>query len=371
MGGSRRSGEGCEGVGRARAPLRAILAVCSALLLLMSVTPVRAGGVSLKPGHPERYTVRKGDTLWGIAGRFLSKPWQWPLIWRANPAIKNPNLIYPGDLLVLSGTHGRQRLSIERRGGSSLPEVVLRPQVRAEPLPAQAIPTIPLGNIQAFLSRPLVVSAAQLREAPRIVSVGKGHLVAGSGHLVYAVGLGAHPVARYAVYRRGQEYFGQNGTPLGYAAVHVGDARLVAPGGAGRAATLELFNARQEVLVGDRLLPAADEGVQASFQPTYPSRPVEGRIIAVLGGLSLIGQYQTVVIDRGERAGLRPGSLLSVYERGSEVADPAAPSGAVDLPPRYAGVAMVIRPFQRLSYALIMEAARTMHVGDEVRNPVP
>lgn len=351
--------------------MRAALVACGVFASSLAWVPARAGTVSLKHGHPERYTVRKGDTLWGIAGRFLAKPWQWPLIWHANPAIENPNLIYPGDTLVLTVVHGRRVLRLERAGGGGLREVVLRPRVHAQPLPAQAIPAIPLATIQAFLARPLVVSASEMSDAPRIVSVGARHLVAGSGYDVYVVGLGAHPAGRYAVYRRGREYFGDDGKPLGYAAVHVADARLVAPGHAGQAATVELFNARQEVLVGDRLLPASDEAAQTGFQPTFPSRRVDGRIIAVLGGLSLIGQYQTVVIDRGARDGLRPGTLLAVYQREGRVADATAPSGTVALPSRQAGVAMVVRPFQRLSYALIMEATRTMHVGDTVRNPAP
>ena len=83
-------------------------------LLLLAVASVSQAQVKLKDGHPERYQVVSGDTLWGISGRFLSQPWKWPELWQANPQIDNPHLIYPGDTLSLTYVDGQPRLTLER-----------------------------------------------------------------------------------------------------------------------------------------------------------------------------------------------------------------------------------------------------------------
>jgi len=382
----------------------------------------QADTVTLKAGHPERYVVRKGDTLWDIAGRFLEKPWRWPDIWRANPRIQNPDLIYPGDELTLSYEAGQPVLRA-RRGAH--PTVRLSPKVRVVATGGRAIPTIPVDAINQFLSRPRVVGEHQLDNAPYIMSLGKEVLIGRSGQRVYARGIQAEPGARYAILRRGGPYrdpsaAGGKGAVLGFEALQISDAVVVR---AGDPATLVLSRTSREVLAGDRLVPISDAEFESNFMPRPPSKKVSGRIISVVDGVTQIGQYQVVALNLGRRDGLAVGHVLAVYQKGAEVVDkfarppaadrtptearieldPAKQGGAegfaraatnlvvaiqagakklVDginpqpkpyqlatLPDERAGTVMVFRSFERMSYALVMKASRAIHVLDTVTSP--
>ncbi|MCP5149389.1 MAG: LysM peptidoglycan-binding domain-containing protein [Ectothiorhodospiraceae bacterium] len=389
----------------------------SALLLAFALTAVAASqAATLSPGHPSRYVVQKGDTLWDISGRFLSEPWRWPEVWEANPQIKNPHLIYPGDEVVLAYRDGKPVLRV-RRGR---PTVKLSPSVRESVLDA-AIPTIPFDAIQQFLARPLVVTEDQLAAAPYVVSVGREALIARPGEKFYARGIDDESQTRFAVYRRGQVYTSPAapGEVLGLEALHVGDAVLDI---AGDPATLVMTGTEREVLNGDRLMPVEDDLYDRHFLPRAPSSDVNGQIIAVVDGVTQIGQHQIVVLDLGTRDGIEVGHVMAVYQRGETVVDelvppkpPAVkgrteleldpkrqggfdglveaiddygvtlsnklekwgrqfnpapePHQLVKLPDERAGTLMVFRPFERVSYALVMEATRAMHVEDTVRSP--
>lgn len=392
-----------------------------ALAVLLAPLTVAADTLTLKAGHPQRYVVKKGDTLWDIAGRFLEEPWRWPQIWRANPQIVNPDLIYPGDELRLTYEGGEPVVRARR---AVHPTVRLSPRVRTEPLAAQPIPAIPIDAIHPFLRRPRVVSQDEYDAAPYIVSMGKESLIGRAGQRVYVRGLGEDIARRYAVYRLGQAYVdpaAEDGEGLlGYEALRVADAVLLERGDP---VTMVLTSSSREVLVGDRLMAVSDEDVDRNFLPRAPERPVSGQIISVVDGVSQIGQYQVVVINRGRRDGLEPGHVMAVYQRGEKIVDklarppadaegerptrieldPAKQGGAegfaqaatdlvvaiqeglagvvdavnphpkpyqlVKLPDVRAGTVMVFRPFERMSYALVMEARRAIHVEDVVTNP--
>ncbi len=328
---------------------------------LVTLVAHAAGGVPLNPDHPDRYVVKRGDTLWDIAERFLRDPWLWPEVWHINPQIENPHLIYPGDVISLVYLDGKPRLVL-RRGR---PTVRLSPRVRERPL-AEAIPTIPLDAIRPFLSRPRVLDEAAFERAAYIVASADEHLIAGSGDRVYARGIGEGPGARFAVLRRSQLYRDPDtGEVLGVEAIHVADARVQR---GGDPATLVLERSTREALVGDRLFPVDESPYTDNFFPRAPDRPVEGRIIAVFDGVSRIGQYQVVVLNRGEREGMAPGHVLAVYQAGETVRDPVRRE-KVTLPEERAGVVMVFRTFDRVSYALVMKATRAIRVLDRVRNP--
>ncbi len=326
----------------------------------------------LKPDYPQRYVVVKGDTLWDISQRFLEDPWRWPELWQNNPQIANPHLIYPGDVLVLVYIDGKPSIQVQRNGvaisaPSGRPEVRLSPKVRVEDL-NRAIPTIPLDAIRQFLTRPRVVTQKELAEAPYIISSSEKHLIAGPGNIVYVRGIKDPELVDYVVVRPGNIYRNPDNPDdiLGYEAIHVADARLRADGDP---ATMQIKEANREVLNGDRLLPANDSLPDTSFLPQAPKEKVKGRIIAVPGGVSLIGQYQVVALNMGKDREMQTGTVLAVYQAGEVIRDRMDDNKPVKMPDERAGIVMVFRVFDRVSYALVMKATRTIHVMDTVTNP--
>jgi hypothetical protein len=322
--------------------------------------------IVLKPDYPERYVVQRGDTLWDISANFLKDPWRWPELWQNNPQVRNPHLIYPGDVLTLIYIDGRPVLQVQRGAArDQLPELRLSPKVRIETL-EQAIPTIPLASILPFISRPQMVTEEELEMAPYIVSSADEHLMSGAGNRVYARGFN-EPAANYTVIRRGRPYIDPDNDDelLGYEAIHVADAKMQRYG---EPATLLLVASKREALNGDRLLPSGENGFDSSFNPRAPGQPITGKIISVVDGVTQIGQYQVVALNRGLRDGIETGHVLAVYTKGQPVRDPITGEDVV-LPDERAGVLMVFRPFERMSYALVMSATRAMHVYDRVSNP--
>ncbi len=270
---------------------------------------VAPGPVVLAPNHPERYVVVKGDTLWDISQRFLRDPWLWPEVWYVNPQIANPHLIYPGDAINLVYVNGHPQLRLERGGSNKL-----SPTVRELPLET-AIPTIPIDAIRQFLTRSRIVSEDELDHAPYIVQSADEHLITGAGDRVYA--RGGLDRARYSVVRPGVEYRDpQTGESLGYEGIFVADSALQRHGDP---ATLLLTKSSREAVIGDRLLPVAEEEINQNFFPHAPPTPVHGRIIAVLDGVRQIGQFQVVVLNKGAREGMDAGTVLAVDQTGEDV----------------------------------------------------
>ncbi len=352
--------------------------LCGLVLLLSAFAVAGASDApALNPSHPDRYTVVKGDTLWDISARFLRDPWRWPDIWKANPQVANPHLIYPGDALALTFNNGVPELHLERVGEGRGATIKLSPRVRSEPV-ARAIPTIPLNVIQPFLTRPRVVTKEEMEAAPYIVQSADEHLIAATGNRVYVRGIKDGEAAeRYTVLRLGQAYRDPDASAeakskqqdiLGYEAVYVADAVLQR---SGDPATFVLDGSRQEAHNGDRLLPAITQEQEASFQPRAPGGDVRGRIISVIGGVSQVGQYQVVVLNLGQQQGMQAGHVLTAYQAGREVRDLGSPDpkDTVRLPDEQAALLMIFRPFERVSYALVMQATRPLRVGDKVRSP--
>lgn len=335
-----------------------------ALALALVVTGALADQVVLKDGHPQRYVVKKGDTLWDISARFLDSPWLWPEIWYVNPQIDNPHLIYPGDVISLVYVDGKPQLRIQRGKAT----VKLSPHAREERLD-KAIPTIPIDAIQQFLSQPLVVGETELADAAYVVSSAGEHLITGAGDRIYVRGLPTADRARYNVFRRGDAYVDPvTGETLGYEAKYLGDGSIER---AGDPSTLKLIHTTREVNIGDRVLPTTQEDTYPYFQPHAPSGTVDATIISVLDGVSQIGQYQIVVLNRGAREGVDVGTVLAVYQAGDLIRDQVSDEGRtlVKLPDERAGLLMVFRTFEKVSYGLVMKATSALHVGDRLRNP--
>ncbi|MCG6935854.1 MAG: LysM peptidoglycan-binding domain-containing protein [Proteobacteria bacterium] len=334
--------------------------------------PEPAPVVELKPDYPERYVVKKGDTLWGIAERFLKDPWLWPQVWHINPEIRNPHLIYPGEVIALHYVDGKPYLTLEGAGGVAPPKgittVKLSPRVRTQSLD-KAIDTIPRSELAPFLYRPGVVTQEDLDKAPYIVSSRDGHLVSGPGNTVYATNVQDKTLTVYNVVKTGDVYRDpKTGEVLGYQAVKVADATVTRWG---EPVTMVLSNSRAEVLDGNYLLPTEKNKLDFNFFPYPPKTKVNGEIIAAFNALSQIGQYAVVAINRGEREGLKQGHILAIYQRGEKVRDPRGEYSTkmVQLPNERAGLVMVFKVYEKVSYALVMDATRPIHINDEVANP--
>lgn len=371
-----------------------------ALFSLVFTGLALADTINLNPSHPDRYVVVEGDTLWDISGRFLRDPWRWPDIWYANPQIENPHLIYPGDVISLVYVDGQPRLQVSR----GHPTVKLSPQVRAESL-AGAIPTIPLEAIRQFLSRPMVVTEEEMKQAPYVVASAGEHVVSGAGDRIYVRGIQDPQQQTFVVVRPGRPYrnppeksdifpvpFTDSlkrlvkdsaneevqttykkaddplGDVLGYDAVHVGDAVVDSYGDP---STLTLIRTTREARVGDLLFPTTEETIEPYFLPRAPDEQVDGQIVSIHDGVTQIGQYQVVILNLGKRDGMEPGHVLAVYAAGEEIRDTVSGNwrNTVKLPDERAGLVMVFRVYERASYALVMKATRAMHVLDLVRNP--
>ncbi|MEQ8690468.1 MAG: LysM peptidoglycan-binding domain-containing protein [Pseudomonadales bacterium] len=343
------------------------------LLVAFSAATATAEDIAqyLKPDHPEVYTVVKGDTLWDISGEFLSRPWLWPEIWQINPQIENPHLIYPGDQIALIYVDGQPRLSL-RRGDAGRTvrltpsdTVSLQPQIRATPLES-AIPAISLDSIQGFLVQNRVVEPELLDAAPYVVDGEDERLVLGAGDRVYIRGE-LTDSRSYSLVRKGPLYVDpQTREVLGREATYIGLATAVAQDG--DVATMRVNSTREEIQIGDRVLPTEERRVDANFFPSGPDSEVDGEIISVFSGVSQVGQYDIVVLNRGEREGLVPGNVLAIYKKGALARDRIAKQ-VIQLPSERAGLLMVFRTFEKLSYGIVLMAERPLAVKDEVRNP--
>lgn len=317
-----------------------------------------AGDLSLRQDAPLHYTVKKGDTLWGISNHFLKDAWQWPQLWYDNTQIKNPHLIYPGEVLTLVMVNGHPRVMLS--------EDRLHPRIHEMPLD-QAIPAIPIDAIREFLRGPRVISKEEMEHAPYVVEFTDEHVIAGQNSGVYVKNLPKNGVASWSLIKVGKPYVDpDSGELLGYEAIPTGDADVRDYDK--QVTQMMLTRSPQEVEIGNRLLPLEPESFKADFYPHPPATPVEGRVLSVYGGVSQIAQYDIVALNRGSKDGLDPGTVLGIYQTARQVADPYG-EGKVTLPEQKAGVLMVFKVTPRISYGLVMSETRSAHVLDKVRNP--
>jgi len=341
---------------------RKFLVSCSFVLLMVSHSLFAAP--EFTSDHPERYTVVKGDTLWDISARFLQSPWLWPEVWHANPQIANPHLIYPGDVIGLIYIDGQKKVTTLKAGPNN-GVVKLSPQVRATPI-STAIPTIPLDAIGSFLSENRIVTAQEMDEAPYILIGKEQHLITAAGDTVFARGEAALE-DKMGVYRSSQTYVDpETGEVLGLEARSIATGNVTAVDG--EVISLKVLRSSEELRQADRLLHTEDRVINSTFTPSRPEGDVRGKMIAVDSGVGNIGQYNVVVINRGTREGIEEGNVLAIYKQGGVVRDPIT-SERIELPSQRAGLLMVFRVFDKLSYGLILKATRPLHVMDEVRTP--
>lgn len=327
----------------------------------------------IRPSAPERYVVKKGDTLWDIAAMFLHEPWYWPEIWHANPDIHNPHLIYPGDVLTLYYENGRPYVQVSDgpRAHGGHPTQKLHPKIRVEPL-EDTQRLLPIQAVQQLIFEPQVLTHEQIEASPYILSGEDYRLIFASGDLVYVRNLDQTQAdLQYSVARPGAPLkHHRSGDLLGYAMDPVGTVRILA---GGQPATGRLLEIKREALPGDRLLRQETAHAHQDFMPHAPGHEVDGAVILLFDAISMIGQLQVAVVDLGTRDGIDRGTVLRTFKTGPVVFDPMRPQGQspkVKLPNEPAALLMVFRTFDRLSYALVMEAARPVEFGDTIHSPV-
>jgi len=332
------------------------------LLPLLFCANVWADTLKINPNHPDQYIVVKGDTLWDISAQFLQNPWEWPNLWSHNPQIKNPHLIYPGDTLYFSIVNGQPRLSLSPN------DTRIKPRIRESSL-EQAIRMIPTDAIAQFLTSPKVVSETELESSPYVIEIAGEHLIAGAGDRIYVRSIKKPKSLGYTIYRKGEVYTSpETKEILGYEAKYIADTTIER---SGDPATLIITQSDKEIRRGDRLMGSNDDSLALNFFPHPPANDINGSIISVLDGVSQIGQHNVVVLDKGLDDNLEVGHILDIYHRGLTVKDPFSGkrNDTIKLPDEIAGLLMVFRVFDRVSYALVLEASQALHVLDKVKTP--
>lgn len=368
-----------------------------------TATQVAQAGVPLSelaPNAPDEYTVKRGDTLWAISGMFLKSPWRWPELWGMNlQDIRNPHRIYPGQQLYLDKTGGRATLRTRQASSDGPPTDTVRvsPRTRFETLADASIPTLSPNAIEPFLAEAILVDDATFSRAPRIVAAQEGRVLLSRGDRAYARGEYVGGVATgkplsdakgqpldYRVYR--------NATPLkdpttqailGYEAQYVGKAELIrgesvipVDGKDGKAqpeivpATIDIVATKEEIRVGDRLLPAPPREL-VSYVPHAPATQVTGQIVSIYGSaVANASENQVVVINRGAKDGLERGHVMAIVKDGERLADKTdSARPQIKLPNERNGLLMVFRTFDNLSYALVLQITDGVKVGDRFVNP--
>jgi LysM repeat protein len=373
--------------------------IISLLLLASSIAWSAASSAQdIKADAPDRYTVQRGDTLWGIAGRYLQRPWNWPQLWGMNrEQIRNPHRIYPGDVLVLDRASGRLRVDTTAER--------LSPRVRVEDV-AQAVPTIPPSAIEAFVSRPLVLGENELDSAPRIMATEESRVVVGAGNIAYVKGLTKEQGENWHIYRRGDKLVDPDtGATLGYFGLYLGEAVVRRYGEVSR---IEITKSVQEIYTGDRLVPVRREAPVFAYAPRAPDAKIRGRVMTLADNLYETGRYFVVSLSRGTKDGLEVGHILALQRsptaaryslRTSAVLGRTGPTGndgripyyeeqlnvrnrpiydnpvaindadIAKIPEERYGLVMVFRTFENASFGLVMQAHQPVAIDDYVTTP--
>jgi hypothetical protein len=336
--------------------------------LILAVTAVCASAaepLKLVDNPPDRHIVVKGDTLWGISGKFLKQPWRWPEIWQMNKEqIKNPHWIYPGDIILLDMSSGSPRLKMAKRVGGQ--NVRNQPTVHSTPV-QQVIPSIPPNVIEPFISQPLIVEASDTNTGVRIVAAQEDRMLLGSGDSFYASGIPDASIEKWHVFRKGKPLKDpETGEIIAYEAYFLGNARLVKPG---EPATLRVTLAKEEMARGDQLIPAPPPEI-ISYAPHRPDQEVSARVMSIYGGVQEGGTTSVVSLTRGKKDGLEIGHVVALFRKRISVnVDDDGIRSSTPVPEERYGLAFVFRVFDRVAYALVVDSSKSVIVGDSARNP--
>ena len=338
--------------------------IISALILAVTVASATAAEpLELVDNPPERHIVVKGDTLWDISGKFLKQPWRWPDIWRMNQdQIKNPHLIYPGDIVWLDLSDGNPRLRL----GKPLGNGKVQPKVYSTAI-QQVIPSIPAKIIEPFISQPLILEPGDAAVATRIVATQEDRVILGNGDTAFVSGITDTSVVKWHIFRPGKPLKDpETGEVIAQEAFFLGNATLVEPG---EPATIRITQSKEEVTRGDWLKPAPPTSIMA-YVPHRPELEISARIMSIYGGVSEGGAGSVVALNRGEADGVEMGHVLALFrKRVSQDLDESHQRVSTTIPDERYALAFIFRTFDRISYALVLESSKSVLIGDAARNP--
>lgn len=351
--------------------------IISLIFFILPVLAFAAGSdspsdirLNIRNDAPDRHIVVKGDTLWDISGTFFKDPWKWPHIWGLNKdTIKDPHWIYPGDVIFLdrnSGTlHiGQPGAEVAASGVSDAGNTVkLSPEVHIYPSSHDAISSIPASAIAPFLTRPLIIEADGLKNAPTLIGAREGRVILGNDDTAFVKSLPADKGNQWQIYRPGKTFIDPDtGEVLGIEAIYLGNAEVTH---FADVSTVTITNAVEEINAGDRLvLHSEDEA--SSYLPRAPENKISARVISIYGGVSQGGQNTVITLNKGERDGLEKGHVLALYRKGEVV---KSDGQKYTLPDERYGLVFVFRVFNKVSYALVMETRLPVQLLDNVQNP--
>lgn len=344
--------------------------IISALILAVTAACASAAEpLQLVDNPPDRHIVVKGDTLWDISGKFLKQPWRWPEIWGMNrEQIKNPHLIYPGDviLLDLSGATPRLRRAKGLGSGGNSGNGKLQPQVYSEAV-QEVIPSIPPNIIEPFISKPLILEPNTEAGEAVVVATAEDRMVVGNGDEAFVSGIPDTRVEKWHVFRPGKPLKDPDtGEVLAHEAFFLGHARLIKPG---EPATIRILQAKQEIGRGDRLVPAPPPEI-ISYVPHRPDNEVAAKVVSIYGGVNEGGSHSVVALNRGRNDGLEVGHVLALFRnRVSSAVDMDGRRTSTPIPEERYALAFVFRVFDGIAYALVVESSKSVIVGDSARNP--
>lgn len=380
--------------------------IITPLMICCLSTHVFAEEVVLNKNHPDTYVVQKGDTLWGISGKFLQNPWQWPKVWKMNRAqIKNPHRIYPGDVVAIDMSGGDPQLRLLRE------TVNLEPGSRVEGIDKEAIRTIPANIISPFLSQPLVIENADLDKARTILESRGARVALSTGMKIYTDKISEGDGLHWYIYRNGKELIDPDTKEnLGTEAVFLGTAKVLKYG---EPATAEIITAKEEILKGEKIIAAVDN-VEQSYVPRAPESEISGRVLGIYGGVAEAAAGSILTLSKGKREGLEEGHVLAIYREGAVVKNPKyvasdkeraekklpelnldvsrGPDGKLiinkpkedsakevleiandpsklRLPNERVGLVMVFKVFEKVSYGLVVQSEEPINVSDLVQTP--
>lgn len=336
----------------------------------------------LADNAPDKHVVVRGDTLWDISSKFLKRPWRWPELWGMNKEeIKNPHLIYPGQILLLERDGDRARLRLASPAGGSFPDtpcmqkipgdkdgtIKVKPCTRSESLANDAIPAIPYNVIAPFLSQPLIVTDGTLKSAPRIAATQEGRLKLGPNDIAYVRGITDPSVTDYFVFRPATPLRDPGSRQiLAYEAFFLGSARLTRPGDP---ATVRILSAKEEIGVSDRLVPS-EKAAFVNYVPRAPQTEAKGRVVSIYGGVNMAGNNQIITLNLGKNHGVEIGDVFSLAHFGGNAKDRSdGRNQNIRLPDEPYGLIFVFRTFDQLSYALVMNVRMPVEIGDLVQKP--